>query len=81
MAATKDQLNTLHALLAESFATALSTKQVDENGNIVPPSSAMMNVIRQFLKDNNVEALDTPNSPLRKLVSTLPFPSEDSDLH
>ena len=43
--------------------------------------SADLNVARQFLKDNGIEALATQGSPLADLVNTLPdFNDEDADL-
>jgi len=40
-----------------------------------------LNVCRQFLKDNGIEALATEGSPLADLVATLPdFNDEDADV-
>ena len=40
-----------------------------------------LNVARQFLKDNGIDALPVENSPLSELVATLPdFADEDTDL-
>lgn len=36
-----------------------------------------LNVARQFLKDNGIEALPVDNSPLKSLVDELPFSSEE----
>ena len=36
-----------------------------------------LNVARQFLKDNGIEALPVDNSPLKSLVDELPFDTED----
>lgn len=42
--------------------------------------SADLNVARQFLKDNNIDALPTQGSPLSDLVNSLPdFSDEDAD--
>ena len=32
-----------------------------------------MNVARQFLKDNNIDAIPVDNSPLKSLMDELPF--------
>ena len=43
--------------------------------------SADLNVARQFLKDNGIDALPVENSPLSDLVKSLPdFADEDTDL-
>lgn len=34
--------------------------------------AAELNVIRQFLKDNNIEAIMTPESPMFDLVKNMP---------
>ena len=36
-----------------------------------------LNVARQFLKDNGIEAIPTDNSPLKALVDELPFNTEE----
>ena len=35
--------------------------------------SSDLNVARQFLKDNNIDAVPTQDSPLQKLIEELPF--------
>jgi hypothetical protein len=43
--------------------------------------SSDMNVARQFLRDNGIEALAAEGSPLADLVATLPdFNDEDADV-
>ena len=41
--------------------------------------SSDLNVARQFLKDNGIEALPVDNSPLKSLVDELPFNSDDEE--
>ena len=42
---------------------------------------ADLNVARQFLKDNGIDALPVDNSPLSELVKSLPdFNDEDTDV-
>ena len=36
-----------------------------------------LNVARQFLKDNGIEAIPVDNSPLKALVDELPFDTEE----
>ena len=40
-----------------------------------------LNVARQFLKDNGIEALPVDNSPLKSLVDELPFSDEEEVYH
>jgi hypothetical protein len=39
--------------------------------------SSDLNVARQFLKDNNIEAIPVDNSPLKALVDEMPFTVEE----
>jgi hypothetical protein len=67
--ASKDALNELHALVAKVLAERL---------RIGDFTAADVNVARQFLKDNDIQALATPGSPLeglRSVVEGLPFPN------
>lgn len=47
---------------------------------LVPPSPAHMNVIRQFLKDNNIEAAVIPFEGEGKDLSDLPVFGEDDNV-
>jgi|TARA_B100001939_G_scaffold10586_1_gene9355 hypothetical protein len=40
--------------------------------------SADLNVARQFLKDNNIDAVPVKDSPLEQLMKELPFNEEKS---
>lgn len=42
-------------------------------------TAADLNVIRQFLKDNKIEAAAVQDNPLDKLAKTLPFQSATDD--
>lgn len=84
MSTAKRQLSELHAALAGVLLDAVKTELVDENGNKVPPPAAILNVARQFLKDNNVDAVPVQGSPLKGLADALPFPASESpslDVH
>ncbi len=35
--------------------------------------SSDLNVVRQFLKDNGIDAIPVDNSPLKRLMDELPF--------
>lgn len=52
---------------------------LDEDGKpyLVPPSPAHMNVIRQFLKDNQIEAAVIPLDSSNQDLSDLPIFDED----
>jgi hypothetical protein len=60
-------MEALHAKLAGAFTEILMGE----------PTAAELNVIRQFLKDNNIDAIPTKGSPLGSLRDKLPFPSAD----
>ena len=70
---TKSELmELLHQTLAENLLTRISDPDA---------KSADLNVARQFLKDNGIEAVAAEGSPLADLVATLPdFNDEDADL-
>ena len=71
--ATQDALGALHTALATVLADALGQRYQDEDGNATPPSAAILNVARQFLKDNGIEAQVAEGSPLKSLLANLPF--------
>lgn len=70
--ATQDALGALHTALATVLADALAQQYQDEDGKTVPPPAAILNVARQFLKDNGIEAQAVAGSPL-SILSNLPF--------
>ena len=59
-----EKLKELHEVLA----TELLKRVKDPDAK-----SADLNVARQFLKDNNIDADPTEDSPLKKLLDELPF--------
>jgi len=58
------KLKELHAVLAEK----LLEKVKDPDAK-----SSDLNVARQFLRDNGIDAVPTEGSPLQKLAEELPF--------
>lgn len=83
MTARKEAMEQLHAALAEQMKTILEegvTAQDKETGEVLKltPGANYLNAIRQFLKDNGIEAADAPNSPARQLAD-LPFPQADDE--
>lgn len=69
--ALKDELAELHGLLAKAMKNKLSGE--------VPASASDLNVIRQFLKDNNIEALADKNRDLQELAAALAQADPDED--
>lgn len=47
---------------------------------LIPPSPAHMNVIRQFLKDNGIEAAVIPMDPSKGDMSDLPTFDDDGNV-
>ena len=58
------KLTELHNLLAEKLLDKVKDPDC---------KSADLNVARQFLKDNNIDAVPVDGSPLEKLIEELPF--------
>ena len=67
MTDSQDQLQTLHIRLTEELLQRI------ESGEAKP---ADLNVARQLLKDNGIEAIPVDDSPLKKLLDTLPQPKD-----
>ena len=68
----KELMDLLHRTLAENLLSRVKNPEA---------KSADLNVARQFLKDNGIDALPVENSPLSDLVKSLPdFSDEDTDL-
>ncbi|BEP42099.1 hypothetical protein [Variovorax sp. V15] len=69
--ASEKALAELHAKLAEVLKEGLAFK--DEDGK---PNPALLNVARQFLKDNKIEAEAPKGSPLGELMELPVFDDE-----
>ena len=74
--ATEKVLGSLHARLAEVLKDSLQDKFDPETGEKLPPNAAILNVARQFLKDNKIEAVPAQGTPLHGL-SDLPVFEDD----
>ena len=61
-------LDELHTELAETLLQKVRSGEA---------KASDLNVARQFLKDNGIEALPVDNSPLKALVDELPFDNEE----
>tara|TARA_B100000780_G_scaffold38282_1_gene23842 strand:+ start:346 stop:576 length:231 start_codon:yes stop_codon:yes gene_type:complete len=67
----QEMMELLHKTLAENLLLRIQDPEA---------KSADLNVARQFLKDNNIDAIPTNDSPLGDLVASLPnFNDEDAD--
>lgn len=75
--ADEKSLAGLHGKLAEVLKEALEQDYLDEAGNKLPPPAAILNVARQFLKDNKIEAVAAEGSPLHNLAD-LPVFEDDN---
>lgn len=81
MTAAKDALERLHAAVADKLAETIDAMDSDSKG-----LASILNVARQFLKDNGIDvAAAPPDSPLGKLadkVAAFPFdPAESGPLN
>ena len=63
-----EKLKELHGVLAEELLKRVKDPEA---------KASDLNVARQFLKDNGIEAIPVDNSPLKSLVDELPFDTED----
>ena len=75
--ATGDSLENLHGAMAALFEKAI--EHYKDRPEDIPAS--LMSTIRQFLKDNHIESVPTPGSPLAGLVDEFPFEDEVSNKH
>ena len=68
----KEMMASLHKTLAENLPLRIKDPEA---------KSSDLNVARQFLKDNGIDALPVEGSPLSELVATLPdFSDADFDV-
>lgn len=78
--ADEKELASLHGQLAKVLTEAISKDYIDpDSGLSIPPPAAILNVARQFLKDNKIEAVAAEGSPLHSLAD-LPIFEDDNVL-
>lgn len=78
--ADEKALGGLHGKLAEVLKEAISKEYIDpDSGLPIAPPAAILNVARQFLKDNKIEAVAVQGSPLHDLAD-LPIFEDDNVL-
>lgn len=76
--ADEKELAGLHGQLAKVLKDAISKQYTDPaTGEELPPPAAILNVARQFLKDNKIEAINAEGSPLHDLAD-LPVFEDDN---
>jgi hypothetical protein len=68
--AREDSLGELHEILARHLTEAI------QNGEASP---SLLNVARQFLKDNGIECIVEGNETMKTLLDTLPSFMEQED--
>jgi hypothetical protein len=74
---SEEDLQELHGQLGRTLRNIIVGGEVvvDKEGLPVAltPSPAMLNVVRQYLKDNNVNAKPGTNKDINHLIDDLPF--------
>ena len=79
--ADEKALGSLHGKLADVLREALEQEYIDpDTGAKLPPPAAILNVARQFLKDNKIEAIAAQGSPLAGLADLPVFDEDDNVL-
>ncbi len=71
------ELSALHALLAQTLARAIKDGVKGEDGEPVVAPASLLNVARQFLKDNNITSDFKTDQNLQSLTQTVPFTETD----
>lgn len=81
--ASEAALAQLHALLANAFTGIIKDgvtimNRDGEEVKVTAPA-AYLKEAREFLKDNNVDAIPSANPALQSLAAVLPFPAPGDD--
>lgn len=79
MAASKQSLEELHSAIADKLTETIREMPAGEKG-----LAAILNVARQFCKDNGIEAVAAPGSPIGNLADNLtkyPFQPDGEGVH
>lgn len=80
MAASDKELGDLHGVLAQILAQEIQKENIDKDGNKVR-SAAILNVARQFLKDNGIESVGRENENIKELEKVfMPFDQIEDEL-
>ena len=76
---SKDKLDGIYTLLVDAMEKLLTDGKTVVAGDEVvkvTADAATLNVIRQFLKDNNVGGGPVESNPANRLIDKLPFPKD-----
>ena len=79
MAASKESLEALHSAVANKLTETIEAMETDTKG-----LAAILNVARQFCKDNGIEAVPAPGSSMGKLADKMkeyPFDPASDGVH
>jgi hypothetical protein len=79
VAASKDSLEALHTAIADKLTESIASMPADGKG-----LAALLNVARQFVKDNGIEALPSEGSSVGRLSEKLkefPFDPTADGVH
>ena len=80
MAASNKELGDLHGHLAKILAEEIQKENLDKEGNKVR-NAAILNVARQFLKDNGIESLGRENEDIKELERVfMPFEQIEDEI-
>lgn len=82
--ASNDALASLHDKMAEVMADQLENgvKVLTKDGQVevIPPNAALLNVVRQFLRDNGVEVdPEQPSEPMVNLGTAMKQLNDEDD--
>jgi hypothetical protein len=81
--ATVNELGKLHGIIAKALADQIKngTKVENKDGKLetIPAPASVLNVARQFLRDNNIECSGAHNEDVVALTESLPFDEQPKD--
>ena len=85
MSSTEEELGSLHSLIARTLADQINqgctVKDKDGNYIVVSATPAVLNVARQFLRDNYISCKPNANADMASLVDSLPFNETRADFN
>ena len=80
MAASNKELGELHGHLAKILKEEIQKENLDKDGNKVR-NAAILNVARQFLKDNGIESVGRENENIKELEKVfMPFEQVEDEI-
>ena len=75
--ATVNELGNLHGIIAKALADQIKngTKVENKDGKLetISAPASVLNVARQFLRDNNIECMGAANEDITAITEDLPF--------